>query len=45
MVNEIGGASIASQIQSAIKTEETAPKPAASGEVTPKAEVSRASRA
>ena len=42
MVTEIGGASIASQIQSAIRTLEAAPKPAATQvEVQPKAEASK----
>ena len=39
MVNEIGGASLASQIQTAIKTEAAAPKAVA--DVTPKAEPSK----
>jgi|GEM_PF-4609970 len=42
MVTEIGGASIASQIQSAIKMTETTPKPAATPvNVEPKAEASK----
>ena len=42
MVTEIGGAPIASQIQSAIKMTETAPKPAATPvNVEPKAEASK----
>ena len=42
MVTEIGGASIASQIQSAIRTTEAAPKPAATQvEAEPKAEASK----
>ena len=42
MVTEIGGASIASQIQSAIRMTETAPKPVATPvNVEPKAEASK----
>ena len=42
MVTEIGGASIASQIQSAIRTTETAPKPIATPvNAEPKAEASK----
>ena len=42
MVTEIGGASIASQIQSAIRTTEAAPKPAATPvNAEPKAEASK----
>lgn len=42
MVTEIGGASIASQVQSAIRPNETASKPAATAvEGKPKAEVSK----
>ena len=42
MVTEIGGASIASQIQSAIRTTEAAPKPAATPvNAEPKAEASQ----
>ena len=42
MVTEIGGASIASQIQSATRTTEAAPKPAATPvNAEPKAEASK----